>query len=407
MNQLSLFTEFPKTYRVSEINGYIRDLMEGDKILQALWVQGEVSNFSQPKSGHVYFTIKDDKASLRCVMWKNQAARLTYMPQDGDQVEVHGSISVYEASGQYQLYADEIRPIGEGLLYAEFQRLKSKLESEGLFDTDRKRVIPTRPELIGLVTSPTGAALRDMLDTLRRRYPFVEVVLSPASVQGDSAPEEIVEAIKRLNENVDPDVILVARGGGSIEDLWAFNDEQVARAIAASRAPVISGVGHETDFTISDFAADLRAPTPTAAAELAVPDKRELHAELGDIWSVIVEAAQEIFRDSHWGLRELQSKLKRLSPNFRIRTDQQRLDELTRRILTSMGHLLDIKQAELKGAKDKIFALSPENVLQRGYAVVEGPDGELIKSIQSVDRGDEISVRVSDGVFVADVKSKK
>ncbi|MEJ2759898.1 MAG: exodeoxyribonuclease VII large subunit, partial [Anaerolineales bacterium] len=248
--------------------------------MQDIWIRGEISNLSLPKSGHMYFTLKDAQASIRCVMWRSQVSRLLNLPQEGEAVEVHGSVSVYEAGGQYQLYADQIRPAGEGQLYQEFLKLKNKLEAEGLFDPDRKRPIPAAPKVVGVVTSPTGAAIRDMLNTLRRRYPLTAVVLAPASVQGESAPAEVAAAILRLNEYAHPDVILVGRGGGSIEDLWAFNSELVARAIAASPAPVISGVGHETDFTIADFVADLRAPTPTAAAELASPDQMEVRGIL-------------------------------------------------------------------------------------------------------------------------------
>jgi len=269
MNQLPLF-ETPR-WSVSELTRYLRHLLESDDRLQDLWVQGEISNFSRPASGHLYFTLKDSGASLRCVMWKTEAARNRVPLQDGMSIEAHGKISIYEPGGQYQFYADLIRPAGEGALYAEFLRLKALLEAEGLFDAARKRPLPQFPRKIGIVTSATGAALRDMLNVLRRRLPLAEVVLAASPVQGAEAPPNLVLALQKLNAVVRPDVILLARGGGSIEDLWAFNDENVVRAVAASQAPVISGVGHETDFTLVDFAADLRAPTPTAAAELATP----------------------------------------------------------------------------------------------------------------------------------------
>src|SRR5512134_1641005 len=255
-------------WTVSKLTFYIRKLLEENEVLQDVWVQGEISNLSRPASGHVYFTLKDSSAALKCVMWKTSALRLRMGLQDGMEVEVHGRIGVYEVSGQYQLYADQIRPVGEGALYQEFMRLKSMLEAEGLFASERKRPIPMFPHRIGIVTSATGAALRDMLNTLRRRLPLVEVILAPSPVQGVEAPPALVKALQSLVLQ-SPDVILLARGGGSIEDLWAFNDERVVRAVANSRVPVICGVGHETDFTLSDFAADLRAPTPTAAAELA------------------------------------------------------------------------------------------------------------------------------------------
>ncbi len=260
MSQLSLFES--NYWSVTQLTHYLRDLLENDANLQDLWVQGEVSNFSRPSSGHLYFTLKDSSSALRVVMWRSAAARQAFLPRDGDAIEVHGAISLYEAGGQYQLYADLMRPVGEGALFQEFLRLKARLEAEGLFDPERKRPIPHWPQRIGIVTSPSGAAIRDMINTLRRRFPLPEIILAPTAVQGVEAPLGIVRALEILNQRYQPDVVLLARGGGSIEDLWAFNDERVARAIAASAAPVISGVGHETDFTIADFVSDLRAPPP-------------------------------------------------------------------------------------------------------------------------------------------------
>ena len=281
---MPLFTpHIPVSWSVTDLTRYLRELLESDELLQDVWVKGEVSNFSRPASGHLYFTLKDSSASLRCVMWRNAVIRQSFTPRDGDAIEVHGSISIYEVGGQYQLYADIFRPAGEGALYQEFLRLKAKLEAEGLFAPERKRPIPPKPKRIGIVTSPTGAALQDMLNTLQRRYPLVEVVLAPTPVQGDEAPARIIAALQNVAEIAHPDVIILARGGGSIEDLWAFNDERVARAIAASPIPVITGVGHETDFTIADFVADLRAPTPTAAAELATPNQADLRLDLSEL----------------------------------------------------------------------------------------------------------------------------
>ncbi|MCZ7553823.1 MAG: exodeoxyribonuclease VII large subunit [Anaerolineales bacterium] len=246
MTQFSLFPQ--PMWSVKELNSYVRDLFESDELLQDLWVEGEISNLSRPSSRHMYFTLKDESAALRCVMWRNDVYRLKFTPRDGMLVQAHGSLSVYEVSGQYQLYAAELRPAGEGALYQEFLRLKERLEAEGLFDPARKRPLPPFPAVIGVVTSPTGAALRDILNTLSRRYPLAEVVISPTPVQGIEAPPAIVQALDKLNRIVHPDVILLARGGGSIEDLWAFNDELVARAIAASSAPVITGVGARNRF---------------------------------------------------------------------------------------------------------------------------------------------------------------
>lgn len=407
MSQLPLFQPSPPpTWSVSDLTRYVRGLLENDASLQDLWVSGEVSNFSRPSSGHLYFTLKDASASLRCVMWRNAVIRQSYLPRDGDAIEAHGAISVYEAGGQYQLYADLIRPAGEGALYQEFLRLKARLEAEGLFDPAGKRAIPRWPQTIGIVTSPTGAALRDMLTALRRRYPLVEVVLAPTPVQGDEAPPKIVEALRALNEVVHPDVILVARGGGSIEDLWAFNDERVARAIVASAAPVITGVGHETDFTIADFAADLRAPTPTAAAELATPNREDLRLSLSDLQEGLGRSIQAVLSSQRWELGALQNRLLLHSPEARLRTDRQRLDDLSHRAWVAAVHSLQLRQAHLVGLDQRLSALSPLAVLGRGFAVVSHPDGQVVRSIKQVLPEDELNVRVSDGQFHAKVKDK-
>jgi exodeoxyribonuclease VII large subunit len=401
MTQLPLFE--PPTWSVIDLTRYIGGLLEEDGALQDLWVQGEVSNLSRPASGHLYFTLKDDKASLRCVMWRNSVLRLSYLPRDGDAVEVHGAVSVYPQGGVYQLYADALRPVGEGALYQAFLRLKARLEAEGLFDPARKRAIPAWPRRIGIVTSPTGAALRDMLKTLRRRYPLVEVVLAPSPVQGDEAPPGIVAALQALNARIQPDVILLARGGGAIEDLWAFNDERVARAIAASQAPVISGVGHETDFTIADFVADLRAPTPTAAAELATPDRQELAAALDALYSRLQGSLRTRLAHSRLALEAAAHRLERFTPGSRVRADRQRVDELARRAGAAIGHRIALEGAGLTGLQRRLEALSPQAILQRGYAVIHGPAGQVVRSTRQVQPGDRLRVLVSDGAFDAQV----
>ncbi|MBM3145461.1 MAG: exodeoxyribonuclease VII large subunit [Chloroflexi bacterium] len=393
-------------WTVTEVNRYLRDLLESDYNLGDLWVQGEISNFSRPSSGHIYFTLKDERAALRCVMWRNNAQRLAYLPQDGDSVEAHGSISVYEAGGQYQLYADTIKPIGEGALYQEFLRLKAKLEAEGLFDEARKRPIPPWPKRIGIVTSPTGAALRDMLNTLRRRYPLVEVVIAPSPVQGRDAPAGIIAGLRDLNRAAAPDVILLARGGGSIEDLWAFNNEGVARAIAASEAPVITGVGHETDFTIADFVADLRAPTPTAAAELATPNRDDLLIVLDEARQRSIQLIHAGIGDQRWRLNELASRLRRLSPEAHIMSDRQRLDELSHRAVTFLSHFIEMQRAHLDAAGQRLTDLNPQTVLARGYALVSNVDGYNVRSVKQVKAGDFLNVRVSDGAFGVDVAER-
>jgi exodeoxyribonuclease VII large subunit len=393
----------PTAWTVSDVNRYLREILESDHNLNDLWVQGEISNFSRPRSGHLYFTIKDSSAALRCVMWRSKAERQTFLPKDGDAVEVHGSISVYEAGGQMQLYVDKIKPLGEGALYQAFVQLKAKLEAEGLFDEDRKRPIPRWPRRIGIITSPTGAALRDMLNTLQRRYPLVDVFLVPSLMQGDQAPAAIVAGLKALEEKIAPDVILLGRGGGSIEDLWAFNDERVARAIAACPIAIITGVGHETDFTIADFVSDLRAPTPTAAAELAVPDRLDLVAGLSDLGQRLVGVVKVQTENRSWILESLENDLRRSSPAFRIRSNRQRVDEIAIRLGVAVLHGQTLQRAGLNALEQRLIALNPMAVLQRGYAIVSTIDGRNVRLVGQVKSGDALQVRVSDGAFAAEV----
>jgi exodeoxyribonuclease VII large subunit len=401
MTQLPLFTA--AALSITEVTRYLRELLESDEILQDLWVQGEVSNLSRPSSGHLYFTLKDSGASLRCVMWRNAAVRQSYLPGDGDSVEVHGYISVYDVGGQYQLYANLIRPLGEGLLYQEFLRLKARLEAEGLFDPERKRPLPGWPRRIGIVTSPTGAAIRDMLNTLGRRYPLAEVFLAPTPVQGIEAPPGIIAALDKLNRLIKPDIILMARGGGSLEDLWAFNDEKVVRAIAASQAPVITGIGHETDFTLADFAADLRAPTPTAAAELATPDQVDLRAGLVEAARQLFQSASTSLESQRWTLKSLENRLSLLSPQTRLRSDRQRLDEYTYRIETALSHRLQLETTRLNSLGQSLTALNPNAVLARGFSIVSLAGGQRVSSIHQVNPGDNLNIKVSDGEFAAKV----
>ncbi len=401
MNQLSLFQ--PPSWSVSDLTRYLRDLLVNDVNLGDVWVVGEISNLSRPASGHIYFTIKDSGASLRCVMWRNTALRQAQLPREGEAVEVHGAIDVYEAGGVYQLYADAIRPAGEGTLFQEFLRLKARLEAEGLFDLERKRPLPKWPQRIGVVTSLTAAALRDILDTLQRRFPIAQVILAPTPVQGVEAPPGIVAALAELNRLVHPDVIILARGGGSIEDLWAFNDERVARAIVTSQAPVITGVGHETDFTIADFAADLRAPTPTAAAEIATPNRPDLLVILGELAGRLERAVHSLVRSSRWELSEQRNRLRLHSPVTRMRGDRQRLDELERNLILSLAHRFQLSHAQLVGLQQRLGALNPVAVLGRGYAIVSQQDGSMVRSVKQVAAGDDLDVRVADGSFTARV----
>ncbi|HEX2697814.1 MAG TPA: exodeoxyribonuclease VII large subunit [Anaerolineales bacterium] len=404
--QPSLFASMQWT--VTTLTRHIRDLLESDAELQDIWVEGEISNLSRPASGHIYFTLKDAGASLRSVMWKTGAARLTLSLQDGMAVAVHGKIGVYEVSGQYQLYVDQIRPVGEGALYQEFLRLKALLEAEGLFDPSRKRPILELPKRIGIVTSATGAALRDMLSAIRRRLPIVEVVLAPAPVQGEDAPPKLVQALALLNHlKPAPDVILLARGGGSIEDLWAFNDERVVRAVSASEAPVICGVGHETDFTLSDFAADLRAPTPTAAAELATPiTVIELRENIATLNSQLISSLSDFLQEQGNSLSSLRDGLRFFSPLRRIQSDRQRLDDLARRADAGQVHRLALEASQIEGLGKRLEALSPLKVIARGYAVVtRQKDGLVIRKVAQAKDG--IRVRVSDGEFDAQVVDHK
>lgn len=405
MSQLPLFE--PPSWTVSDLTHYLRQLLENDFRLQDVWVLGEVSNFSRPSSGHVYFTLKDPTAALRCVMWRTAAMRQAFIPREGDAVEVHGAISIYETTGVYQLYVDAIRPTGEGLLYQEFLRLKARLEAEGLFEPQRKRPIPRWPARIGIVTSPTGAALRDMINILRRRFPLAEVVLCPTQVQGDEAPRGIIQALRDINRYARPDVILLARGGGSIEDLWAFNDELVARAIVSSAAPVICGVGHETDFTIADFAADLRAPTPTAAAELATPNREDLQADLVDLTDRLERSARAALVTPAWQMKDLQRHLKMASPLSRLRTYQQKLDDVRHRLETSELHNLQIQAMKIGAIESRLSALNPQAVIARGYAKVTHLDGSIVSRVGQVRPGDELDVQVSDGKFGVRVKNGK
>jgi exodeoxyribonuclease VII large subunit len=404
--QPSLFST--QQWTVSRLTFYIRRLLEENEVLQDVWVQGEISNLSRPASGHVYFTLKDSSAALKCVMWKTSAARLRMGLQDGMEIEVHGRIGLYEVSGQYQLYADQIRPVGEGALYQEFMRLKSMLEADGLFDTSRKRTIPMLPKRIGIVTSATGAALRDMLNILRRRLPVVEVLLAPSPVQGVEAPPALVKAIQTLTMHL-PDVILMARGGGSIEDLWAFNDERVVRAVANSPVPIICGVGHETDFTLSDFAADLRAPTPTAAAELATPiTLLDLLASLESYRNRLSTATMSLLADQQNILSSLTAALRYASPERRILSERQRVDELGRRAHASLLHHIQLQSTHLHGMQSRLAALNPLAVLARGYAVVtRNEDGSVLSRVAQTRPGQPIQIRFSDGQVDAEIKTRK
>jgi exodeoxyribonuclease VII large subunit len=408
MNLNSLFGFEIRIWSVADLTRYVRQMLESDYRLQDLWVAGEASNVSHPASGHLYFTLKDADAALRCVMWRPEVVRQKQLPREGEAIEVHGRISLYEAGGLYQLYADTIRPVGEGARFEAFLRLKALLEAEGLFDPARKRPLPAWPKRIGVVTSPTAAALRDVINVLRRRFPLLEVILAPTPVQGEAAPAGIVAALHALNEYILPDVILLVRGGGSIDDLWAFNDEIVARAIADSRAPVVTGIGHETDVLIADFVADLRTPTPSAAAELVTPSRIALAVEILEMRKALSRAFQDCLYGLEQGLKNTRTDLKVVSPRARVTSMRQRLDELSYRALRAVYHDLRLQRAAIDGLANTLRVVGPQAVLGRGYAVVSRvEDGALIRSVAQVEPEEAISVRVSDGTFGARVTHPK
>lgn len=397
MDQPSFFQ--PTVLSVTALSNYLRELLETDDVLGDVWVRGEISNFSQPRSGHLYFTLKDSEAQIRCVMWKNAAFRLNFSPRDGQGVEVHGSMSLYAAGGQVQLYVDSMQALGEGLLYQEFLRLKNKLGQAGLFDPSHKRPIPALPKHIGIVSSATGAALQDMLNTLARRMPLAEVIIVPSQVQGADAPASLIQALEGLNQLDDLDLILLARGGGSIEDLWAFNDENLAHAIYNSRVPVITGVGHETDFTIADFVADLRAPTPTAAAELATAISiNDLAVTLQNARSALATAIEDAIATRSYALELRNFDLQRLSPLQRVNNAIQTMDHLRERLDRGISAHLRKAQLQLANLTSRLEALSPTAVLKRGYAIVtDMHSGTLISQASQTQPNQTVEIQFIDG----------
>ncbi len=380
--------------------------MDSDEILQQVWVSGEVSNLSQPKSGHLYFTLKDAGASLKCVIWRSTPVFLKHTLQNGQAVEAQGNISVYEKDGQYQLYIQTIRPAGEGFLFQQFNQLKAQLEAEGIFAEERKRPIPAFPKTIGIVTSPSAAALQDMLNTLRQRFPLADVILSPTSVQGLEAPPEIVQAIKRLEQHGKVDVILVARGGGSLEDLWAFNDERVARAIADCSIPIITGIGHETDFTLADFSADYRAPTPTGAAVAATPDVFEIGLDLQALQNALSATLQNrvlFLRDQ---LLTQNMILQRFSPERRVYEWEQQLDQVSATLQRVTNYQQATRRLGLSHLLDKLVTADPRNMLKRGFVMLHDDlSGAVLHSVQQVHPDQSLRITLTDGIVLA--KSEK
>lgn len=382
---------------VTQLNTYIKSIIDGDSLLRSLYVVGEISNFTNHyRTGHFYLTLKDENCAVKAVMFASANRRLKFMPENGMKVIVRGRVSVFERDGQYQLYIDDMQPDGLGALNLAFEQLKNRLAQEGLFDERFKKPIPYRCMRIGVVTSATGAVIQDIRNVISRRYPLAEIILAPVQVQGASAAPQIVDAIERFNSGDYADVLIVGRGGGSLEDLWAFNEEIVARAVFKSRVPIISAVGHETDFTICDFVADLRAPTPSAAAELAVPDIRE---DIAFVQTVVYECEATLLQrvnDEKERLEMIKERLRYRSPSMLIDQKIQTVDTLMTSALLSVQRKLDSETARLSSTAARLDALSPLKVMARGYSIVT-KDKKVVASSKALKKGDRITVGFSDG----------
>ncbi len=396
----------PRIYSVSELTAELKALLENT--FTGVWVEGEISNFKHHTSGHMYFTLKDDRGQLRAVMFRGSNRGLQFRPEDGLAVIVFGNVTIYEPRGEYQVYVEYMEPKGLGALQLAFEQLKTRLEAEGLFDPARKRPIPLLPKKIGLVTSPSGAAIRDILQIIHRRFANVQVLIFPVRVQGEGAAAEIVEGVECLNKRGDLDVLIVARGGGSIEDLWAFNEEVVARAIYASQTPVISAVGHETDFTIADFVADVRAPTPSAAAELVISRKAELSQRVDDLFSRLVSHMRYRAERSGERLRSLERHLRLLSPLERVKRQRERLRDGALALQSSMSHRLALWRGDLRTAAARLDSLSPLAILARGYSVCRRlPDLSILTRAASVAEGGRVEVLLHQGGLICRVEERR
>lgn len=390
---------------VSQLNRYIKMNFDADENLANIFISGEISNFTNHyRTGHLYFTLKDDSAAVRAVMFNSSAKRLKFMPEDGMKVIARGRVSVYEASGQYQLYVDDMQPDGVGALNLAYEQLKEKLQKEGLFSELHKKPLPPYPEKVGVITSPTGAAVRDIINVLGRRFPYAEIVFCPVLVQGDGAHLQLTDAVNLFNSERAADVIIIGRGGGSIEDLWEFNDEGLARAVYNSEIPVISAVGHETDFTICDFVADMRAPTPSAAAELAVPDANELQYALSALKNRMFLNVSSGIADRRSRLEYLTSKGALKSPDEMLSNRSQRLDTAFSKMMSSYENRIGGKKVEFISAATALSKLDPMSVLTRGFAFVSDKNGKNVYSSQALAKGDKINVRFHDGSAVCEVK---
>lgn len=392
------------TFTITEINEYIRNILESDGLLGNIWLKGEISNFKAHSSGHLYFTLKDENSVLRAVMFRGAASGLPFKPEDGMKVLARCSVRVYLAGGSYQAYVTEMKVDGVGDLYVAFEQLKAKLAQEGLFDASRKKPLPRFPQRIGIVTSPTGAAIRDMLNIMNRRSKYPEIFVYPVLVQGSDAPPQIIEGIRYFNDTDSADVIITGRGGGSIEDLWAFNDEGVAREIARSHIPVISAVGHEIDFTIADFVADLRAATPSEAAERAVPDDIETKTRLQTAMDKLASGLKNNVTEKRGLVQSL--NMDRVFAGLEKGVEDRRLkaDQMADDLLRAAELVLERKGQQLKMAAAGLEALSPLAVLSRGYSIAFGKEGKPIASAKDVKIGDNITVKLGDGEIGAEVR---
>jgi len=392
----------PRILRVTDLNRRVRSLLDADAALADVWVEGEVSQPSYPASGHCFFVLKDPNSQIRAALFREELARTVVRPEHGMNVIVHGRVRAYEPQGVYQLYVESITPAGAGDLHARYEELRRKLAAEGLFEESRKRTVPRWPRRIGVVTSEQGAVWRDIGNVLRRRYPLVELVLSPSVVQGDAAAPAIVRALRRLYAQEGIDTIILARGGGSLEDLWSFNDERVVRAVADAPVPIIVGVGHESDTTLADFAADLRAPTPSAAAELATPDGTQLAAILARFRDRAGAALLGRAAESRRFVDSESRALARLAPD--IGAARQRTADLVDRGARAVGDRIERRRLALAAANDALRALSPTATLERGYAVARAADGRIVRDPASVATGDPLQVIVARGTVEARVE---
>ena len=397
-------TEERVFFTVSQVNVYIKSLFESDKHLKDIIVKGEISNFKLHTSGHMYMSLKDDGGVLRAVMFKGQAGKLPFTPQNGMKIIAHGRIAVYERDGQYQLYIDGMQPDGIGALHMAYEQLKTKLAEEGLFDEEHKKLLPKYPRKVGIITASTGSAVRDILNILSRRFANADVLLYPVLVQGDGAAAQIADAIEWFNRNNSVDVLIVGRGGGSIEDLWAFNEEIVARAIFASDIPIVSAVGHEVDFTIADFVADMRAPTPSAAAELVVPNQIELSEKIIAINSRMLYSLNQWLITRRTRIANIVDKPIMKSPTVKIEERRLQLDNIAKHFENATNAAISNKRQRFSLAASKLDSLSPLAVMNRGFSAVKSANGELVKSAKQLKTGDNVNVLLSDGNVKCEVK---